>query len=108
MLSGGLRTGAPAGRGPRPAPEARGERTPKISRRAPFAKGPEAANGTGGRDRRGRNPARVARAWRSAIPCCDRMLGEPRRSLRLATRLALAVRRGFPGDDAIDPLLAGL
>src|SRR5205085_12441405 len=29
-------------------------------------------------------------------------------SRRLATRLALALRRGFPGDDAIDPLLAAL
>src|SRR4051812_30127169 len=38
----------------------------------------------------------------------DQMIGEPWRSRRLATRLALALRGGFAGDDAIDPLLAGL
>src|SRR6266540_2598067 len=38
----------------------------------------------------------------------DRVVGEPSRSRHLATRLAPALRRGFPGDDAIDPLLAGL
>src|SRR6266446_6733988 len=55
--------------------------------------------------RRGRATARGRSRPRSPR---DRTIGESYRSRRLATRLALALRRGFPGDDAIDPLLAGL
>src|SRR4051812_36547010 len=60
---------------------------------------------TGCEARRGRATARGRSRPRSPR---DRTNGEPCRSRRLATRLALALRGGFAGDDAIDPLLAGL
>src|SRR5215211_340142 len=60
---------------------------------------------TGCEGRRGRATARGRS--RPRLPR-DRMTGGPCRSCRLTARLALALGDRFTGDDAIDPLLAGL
>src|SRR5262245_2779815 len=64
MLSVSPHIGAPADRRRCPAQEARGRRSLEAYRRLPCARGLEAANVTGGQDRRGPIPARsTAKPW---------------------------------------------